>query len=467
MTAGTRASTKIDNRVSGVGKRGATVWSLAPFRLPVLPSVFDATSGWALEIYALLNANREVRSESLPLRNKRRIDLKPLPRKIAITSVYGEPCDPATWSGAPNNIATAFERLGVEIEGIFPYLSKVEKLGMAASHVLSGYGIARNSESLFRGLPARGLRAARVAAAARRSGATKILHTGTLDLPLHESDDADHFLYCDQTWDLSLRYRVDRLSLTSRACAEFDEAERRCYAQMRHIFTFGDYVRDNLIGHYGVEPDRVTSVGSGMGQIEPYLGPKDYDTGFLLFVAKHLFEAKGGYLVLDAFRQARLRRPDLKLVVVWDGRDESLPRRYPEVQFLSRLRWGVLTSLYRRAALLVQPMLNDPWGQVYLEALASRTPVLGLNRNGLPEITHRGAQGFLVDEPDVDALAQAILEAMSDPSRLALMGLIGQRYVQRHYSWDKAAKKMVAAMTEIQTSSRQTPNQISNKESDR
>lgn len=434
----------------------------------MLLSRFDATSGWALEIYALLNANREVRSESLPLRNKRRIDPKPLPRKIAITSVYGEPCDPATWSGAPNNVATAFERLGIEVEGIFPYLSKIEKLGMAASHVLSGYGIARNSESFFRGLPARGLRAARVAAAARRSGAAKILHTGTLDLPLCTSDGADHFLYCDQTWDLSLRYRVDRSSLTSKACAEFDEAERRCYAQMRHIFTFGDYVRDNLIAHYGVEPERVTAVGSGMGQIDPYLGPKDYGNGFLLFVAKHLFEAKGGYLVLEAFRQARLRRPDLKLVVVWDGRDESLPRRYPEVQFRSRLRWGVLTSLYRRAALLVQPMLNDPWGQVYLEALASRTPVLGLNRNGLPEITHHGAQGFLVDEPDADALAGAILEAMSDPSRLALMGLIGQRYVQRHYSWDKAARKMAAVMADFERPfDPVTSNPTLNKESDR
>ncbi len=404
----------------------------------------------------MLNANRAVQNESLPSSRKRRNESKALPGRLAITSVYGDPCDPTTWSGAPNNVATSFERLGMEVDGIFPGLSAFEKWRLAAGYILSGYGALRNSETIFRSLPARYLRAERVADAAHRAGIRTVLHTGTLDLPASEADGLEHFLYCDQTWDLSLRYRVDRAALTPKACAEFDEIERRCYAGMRHIFTFGDYVRDNLIAHYDVAPDRVTSVGSGMGQIDPYLGPKDYDNGFLLFVAKHLFEAKGGLLVLEAFRRAKKQRPDLKLVVVWDGKDESLPRRYPEVEFRSRLRWGVLTSLYRRAALLVQPMINDPWGQVYLEALASRTPVLGLNRNGLPEITHHGAQGFLVDEPDSTALADAILEAMSDPSRLALMGLVGQRYIQRHYSWDKAAKKMVAAMAEYETSNKES-----------
>ena len=79
------------------------------------------------------------------------------------------------------------------------------------------------------------------------------------------------------------------------------------------------------------------------------------------------------------------------------------------------------------------------------EALASRTPVLGLNRNGLPEITCYGRYGFLVDRPDPQAVAASLVEAMSDMDRLAWMGTEGQRHVLRHYSWDTVAERILAA----------------------
>src|SRR3546814_11340109 len=89
-------------------------------------------------------------------------------------------------------------------------------------------------------------------------------------------------------------------------------------------------------------------------------------------------------------------------------------------------------------------MLNDPWGQVYLEALTSRTPVLGLERNGLPEITENGRHGFMVQQADPVALADAILDAMSAPDRLVAMGHSGQRHVLDNYSWDKVAPAVAA-----------------------
>ena len=85
-------------------------------------------------------------------------------------------------------------------------------------------------------------------------------------------------------------------------------------------------------------------------------------------------------------------------------------------------------------------MLNDPWGQVYLEAMASRTPVMGLNRNGLPELVDGGRHGFLVDRADPAALAEAILSAVSDPQRLERMATTAQRHVLENYSWNRVAE---------------------------
>ncbi len=182
-----------------------------------------------------------------------------------------------------------------------------------------------------------------------------------------------------------------------------------------------------------------------MGSIEPYFGPKQYSAPRLLFVAKHLFVEKGGALLLDAFFKALKNRSDLKLTIVGDASVARVIPRHPAVVFHSNLRWEALAALYRNATLLTQPMLNDPWGQVYLEALVSRTPVLGLDRNGLPEIIEDGRHGFFVDTANSDLLAEAIVDAVGDPERLTRMGHSGQQHVLNSYSWDIAAERIAYA----------------------
>jgi glycosyltransferase involved in cell wall biosynthesis len=88
-------------------------------------------------------------------------------------------------------------------------------------------------------------------------------------------------------------------------------------------------------------------------------------------------------------------------------------------------------------------MLNDPWGQVYLEAMVSRTPVMGLARNGLPELVDGGRHGFLVDRADPEALAEAIVCALSDPQRLERMAEQAQQYVLATHSWDRVGERIL------------------------
>ena len=363
--------------------------------------------------------------------------------RVAITCVFGDPRDLRSWSGAPANLANALERLGVCVEAIRPRLSRLAKMGVAACDVVTGLGRPINSEQVLRGLRSRRKLAAQVAEQASRLGARHVLHTGTFDLPAPDlARGVEHYLYCDHSWALARAHHVDAVRYNGRAIAAFEEAEREALSGLSHVFTFGRYVRDNLIGHYGLPPDRVTAVGSGMGAIEPYDGPKAYDRPALLFVAKHLFQAKGGMLLLEAFDLARRRRPDLALTIVGDERSRAFVGNRPGVAFHAHLPWAALQQLFRDATLLVQPMLNDPWGQVYLEAMASRTPVMGLNRNGLPELVDGGRHGFLVDRADPAALAEAILSAISDPQRLDRMASTAQRHVLKNYSWSRVAERI-------------------------
>lgn len=363
--------------------------------------------------------------------------------RVAITCVFGDPRDLRSWSGAPANLANALERLGVSVEAIRPRMSRLAKWGVAACDMVAGLGRPLNSEQVLRGLRSRRKLAAQVARAARSLGARHVLHTGTFDLPAPDrASGVEHYLYCDHSWALARAHHVHARRYSERAMAAFEQAERESLSGLSHVFTFGAYVRDNLISHYGLPADRVTAVGSGMGAIEPYDGPKTYDKPSLLFVAKHLFEAKGGVLLLEAFDLARRRRPDLALTIVGDERSRAFVGARPGITFHAHLPWTALQQLYRDAALLVQPMLNDPWGQVYLEAMASRTAVLGLNRNGLPELVDGGRHGFLVDGAHPAALAEAILSAVADPERLKRMAATAQRHVLKNYSWSRVAERI-------------------------
>jgi glycosyltransferase involved in cell wall biosynthesis len=370
---------------------------------------------------------------------------RPRFERVAITSVFGNPREPRTWSGAPANVAKALERLGVIVQGIQPQISRMAKARVALVDMMAGRGRPLSGEQVLRSLATRRQLAAQVDEAARQLGVQHVLHTGTLDLlpAADQQGGTRHYLYCDHTWALARTHHPHAAHYTDRARRAFEQAECQSLSGLAHVFTFGDYVRDNLIAHYGLSPDRVTAVGSGMGAIEPWYGAKDYSRASLMFVAKHLFQAKGGVLLLEAFRIARERRSDLKLTIVGDERSRAFVAPQRGVNFRAHLPWVELQQLYRDSTLLVQPMLNDPWGQVYLEAMASRTPVMGLARNGLPELVDGGRHGFLVDRPDPEALAQAILCALSDPERLERMAAAAQRYVLGTHTWDRVAERIL------------------------
>jgi len=366
-----------------------------------------------------------------------------VPSMLAIASIFGPPRDPRTWSGAPANIAKELEKQGVPVAGIDLSLGPAHYAFFAGSHLMSRYGLFRYSEAIARGGAMRRFRARRLTRELNKLGITRVLHTGTLDMPANcEGTGITHYLFCDHTWHLAFPHRMDIDQYSEKAIRDFDELERRNYQQSRHIFTFGDYVRQDLIAHYGIPEDRVTAVGSGMGNLKPFLGEKDYRTGKLLFIAKHLFREKGGELLIDAFLLAIRERPELTLTIVGNRKAAASVAGHKNIDVRPYVSWDELQSLLRQASLLVQPMLNDPWGQVYLEALISRTPVVGLRRNGLPEITQNGRFGFLVDSAEPKAVARAVLDAVSDPDRLAHMGWLGQQHVLENYSWDLVGKRI-------------------------
>ena len=90
--------------------------------------------------------------------------------------------------------------------------------------------------------------------------------------------------------------------------------------------------------------------------------------------------------------------------------------------------------------------MNEPFGLVYLEAMASGKPVIATNTGGPPSfvnVVEGEPDGWLVAPDDETALCAAIVEAVHDHERRATYGANAARHIRASYSWDRLAERVL------------------------
>ena len=162
----------------------------------------------------------------------------------------------------------------------------------------------------------------------------------------------------------------------------------------------------------------------------------------LIVLRKGTEKYKGLLLLLEAFKVLKKKRPNAKLAVVGTQLEET-----PEgVTWYFDQPRSVTVELFRKATLYVMPALSEPNGITYLEALANKTPIVGLNRFAFPEFSGDGKWGFMVENEDHEELAAVLERALDDKILLKEMGETGQKFVMNRYKWDLVADKMIDEM---------------------
>ncbi len=391
--------------------------------------------------------------------------MKDIVEKRLMVAGIGDPRSYATWAGTPLQVIEALEVKGCHVDAIdcSDALDKATKLRLMIGYQGSRWqafaptpgNIKRqtawlNSEArsdYSRSRRARAAYAAYLQQRRRQAKAAKVLYMTSLALPLAKDDSGtQHFLMCDSTWHtLSAFSNVDN-RFTSATLRDFEDAERASFQSVEHFFPTAEYVRDDLINHYGIAPHRITVVGTGRGKLATFEGNKDYASGHILFVAKARFAEKGGALLIEAFKRAQQAMPHLKLTVVGQESYREMAVNVPNLTFHGYVEWDELQSLFNSAALFAMPATAEPWGLVYLEAMGCKTPILGLNRHAIPEFTDNGRVGFVVDRADAKSIAQIILNAFSDVERLRVMGRESQQRCLQKYTWEIVASHILHTM---------------------
>jgi glycosyltransferase involved in cell wall biosynthesis len=180
--------------------------------------------------------------------------------------------------------------------------------------------------------------------------------------------------------------------------------------------------------------------------------------------AARLFRGKGQDDVIRALAVIRPEFPDARLLIIGDDDRQAMRTSFTlELKAMAR-DLGVLDRViftgYRAdmAALLAAsdvfalPSSGEPFGLVFLEALAMKKPVVALDNGGTPEVVEHGASGLLSPPGDQAGLAANLLMLLRDPALRTRMGEYGRRQVEARFTPDRMARdteKVYAALWSV------------------
>jgi glycosyltransferase involved in cell wall biosynthesis len=188
------------------------------------------------------------------------------------------------------------------------------------------------------------------------------------------------------------------------------------------------------VKYYGLNAARVHTVGNfgevTLPEIDAYSGIKQF-----VFISTN-FDAKGGPIVLSAFRKVRSRYHDAMLVIV--GATPSEGKNEPGVIVTGFLRKedpeqdSVLRQILGQSLALVHPTSSDISPLVVIEAAYFGCPAIASDRFAIPELVEHGVTGLLLNDVSADEVADAMSHLIEHDTEYRMM---------RRRAWTRARQQ--------------------------
>jgi glycosyltransferase involved in cell wall biosynthesis len=216
------------------------------------------------------------------------------------------------------------------------------------------------------------------------------------------------------------------------------------------VITESDFSKREIVRCLGIEASRIEVIYLGASAVHEPAAQREPVVLYVgsLFNRRHIPE------LIEGFRRAAARSPEIRLEIVGDNR--TSPR--VDVDGLiaasgmgGRLQWrsyvpdADLAALYGRASAFAFLSDYEGFGLTPLEAMAADIPVVVLDTEIAREIY--GDAAVYVRRPDPDMIAAALERVLADRDERARLIEAGQERVQR-FSWRECARRTLQVLLE-------------------
>lgn len=220
---------------------------------------------------------------------------------------------------------------------------------------------------------------------------------------------------------------------------------------------------DRLAGA-GFERLQVVARGVDAGLFDPALRDPSLraswgaapDTPVILCVGR-LAKEKSLPLLVRAYAQARLMRPDVRLVLVGDGPARAdLQALAPEAIFTGTLSREQLARHYASADIFGFPSRTETFGNVVLEAMASGLAVVAFNYAAAMDNIRHGHTGLLAEMDDEQSFVQHLVQLAQDGAQIQRLREAARSTAQT-CDWHTIIGQIESVMQQAVTGNELTP----------
>jgi glycosyltransferase involved in cell wall biosynthesis len=161
-------------------------------------------------------------------------------------------------------------------------------------------------------------------------------------------------------------------------------------------------------------------------------------------------------LLLDVASVLKRRGRRFRILVAgkgngdWDAhlREAARERGVDDVvQFLGHV--SNVPALLRGISVLVHTTSEEPFGRVFLEAMAAGLPVVAARSGGALDVVEDGVTGILVPPGDAEAFADALARLFDDPALRQRLGNAGRRRAEERFSLERHVKAVLEIHREV------------------
>jgi len=181
----------------------------------------------------------------------------------------------------------------------------------------------------------------------------------------------------------------------------------------------------------------------------------DLKNSKILLTVGRLVERKGHDMVIRALPEVIKLVPNVRYVIVGDGpRLEKLQELVAKLKlnkyvgFASDVSNDNLPNYYDICDVFIMPAKHLPHGDVegfgivYLEAAMFAKPAIAGKAGGAPEAVLDNKTGLIVDPTDLDAITQAIIDLLSNPSLAQRLGMQALERATTEFDWKTQTEKI-------------------------
>jgi glycosyltransferase involved in cell wall biosynthesis len=183
--------------------------------------------------------------------------------------------------------------------------------------------------------------------------------------------------------------------------------------------------------------------------------PATIDKTLILFLGR-IDPKKGLDLLAQAFAQAYQEFPHIHLVIAGPdniGYLDTVKQFFATQQCLHAVTFtGMITGTLKAAALAtadiyVAPSYSEGFSMSVLEGMQAGIPCIITTGCNFPEADE--ARVAHVVEINADAIANALINCLKDPTAAKAMGDRARQFVQKNYTWDKISSDLIQVYQKV------------------